>query len=35
MNRGLIIPLINYLRNGEHPEDDKSARIIVLESSRV
>ena len=35
MNRGLIIPLINYLRNSEHPEDDKFARSIVLESSRL
>ena len=38
MTRGLVystlIPLINYLRNGELPEDDKSARSIVFESSK-
>ena len=30
MNGGLIFPMINYLRNGELPEDDKTARSIVL-----
>ena len=29
-----LIPMINYLRNGELPEDDKSARSIVFESSK-
>ena len=29
-----LIPLINYLRNDELPEDDKSARSIVFESSK-